>query len=753
MELVPLDYWVFTGYILIVVILAMAMSRRARTSEEYFLGGRRLSWGLIGISLVASGIATEHFLPMGGPGDSVGLAYASYQWMAAVAMVLVALFLLPRFLRRGIYTIPEYLESRFSAGARGLMAVYVLAVYVFVIISAVLYAGATWTEGAFRLPLVAGVWAIGLVAGLYTVWGGLRAVVWAGLASGLGLIAGGAVITVAGLLALGDGQGLAHGASVFLQQAGDKLHPVEHFNHRQMPWVAVFIGGLWVLHLFRWGLDQSTIQRTLGAKGVAEGQKGMLFGATLKLLIPFIVLFPAMIALQLSAGYAPDPHRAYPYVVCRILPMGLRGLLLATLVGAALTSIDAMLHSASTILTVDFYKRYLKPAASDRSLARLGRMAIVVLVILACLWAPQLGWIAGDRGVFHYVQKTWGFLVPGIAAVFLFGLSSKRTPAQAAIGAMLLGPAFSAWCLKVMPEAAFLHHLAFAFLFCCAYMFLVTALAPLREEEATSGRTIPSERPAGLRQRTVIPFVTAIVGAYLLGLALFHFSWITIYQMADRWGLVTIPDWIHFANAGVPTAIYFAAALGLMRLPAPSIRLVAPGAVPPARRVLRAVGARAAAVVAAVVVGMHVYMFCLWVIPEWPPQDYWQGYHVNLTAIGTGQPVITEKPVEEDVDYPPPDMPDPTDDAASAVLPPLPAASEEGPEERVITVYPVPLLIGAGSAVVLLVVLAIFWVPAAPEFEPEPAAKPDATPSRCAPLWGVVIVAAVVLLYCLFLFF
>jgi len=782
MEFVLLDYCAFIGYILVVVIFAMYMSRREESSEDYFLAGRKLTWWLIGISLIASNISTEHFVGMAGAGYDTGLAIASYEWTAAVAIVLVAIFLLPRFLRRGIYTIPEYLESRYCAGARGLMAFYMLSAYVFVIISAVLYAGAIGLDAVFgdavrryveksnlqatldlegmlgeQWLLIVSVWLIGIIAGVYTVWGGLKAVVWADLFNGLGLILGGVLVTVLGFLAvssnLGGGNGLAEGMSIFWQRAGDKLSTVKPWNHPEIPWVAVFIGGLWIPQMFYWGLNQFITQRALGAKSVSEGQKGMIFAAGLKLVMPFIIVFPGIMAFELFADQIADKDKAYPHMIQTILPAGLRGLMLAALFGAVMSSLDSMLNSASTIFTMDLYKRHVNRKASDRSLITLGRAMTALFVILACFWAPQLGWIAGGKGVFDYIQKTWGFITPGIVSVFFFGLFSKRTPSQAAIGAMLLGPAFYMWCLKVMPGVAFLHHMAFTFIFCSVYMFLVTLLAPLGEEEATSDRALEGDRPTGLWQRWLIPFVTAILGAYMFGLALFHFSWITLYQVADGWGIDASDwDWVHFVNAGVPTAIYFGCALWLTRLPAPSIRLVTPAKTArPARALLRSVVAPAIAVLGAVVVGLHVYMFCLWIIPEWPAKDYWRGYHVNLSAVGTGQSVITVKPLEEETDDRPAPLPDPTDPAASAQLPQPPMAIQEKPEDRVIAVYLTPLLIGIASAVAMLIGLArLRRIPAAPEILPEATTKLDLTPSRMVPFWGALIIAGAALLYYVF---
>ena len=799
MQFHAIDYCAFIGYIVVVVVFAMYMSRREESSEDYFLAGRKLTWWLIGISLIASNISTEHFVAMAGAGYSTGLAIASYEWTAAVAIVLVAIFLLPKFLHRGIYTIPEYLEYRYSSGARGLMAFYMIAAYVFVIISAVLYAGAIGLDAVFgdavrgyveasnlqqhlnlegmlggQWLLILSVWLIGIIAGIYTVWGGLKAVVWADLFNGLGLILGGIVVTVLGFLALsdnlGNGDGFVEGVSIFWQRAGDKLSTVKPWDHPEVPWIAVFIGGLWIPQMFYWGLNQFITQRALGAKSVAEGQKGMMLAAGLKLLMPFIIIFPGIMAFELFAEQIPNKDKAYPHMIQAILPMGLRGLMLAALFGAVMSSLDSMLNSASTILTMDLYKRHLNREASDRSLITLGRVMTAVFVVIACLWAPQLGWIAGGKGVFDYIQKTWGFITPGIVTVFFFGLFSKRTPSQAATGAMLLGPAFYMWCLKVMPDVAFLHHMAFTFIVLSVYMFVVTMLTPLREVEETaqSSKACQSRPPSGLLQFTLIPLVTATAGAYMLALALFQFSWVTCAQIADFWKVADVPDWLHFVNAGVPTAIYFVAGLWVLRLPAPAARRVArpTAARRPVMAVLRPVMLGAAGLVGTALVVLHVYIFCLCILPENQAEKYWQqAYEVNLSAIGTGEQVITEKVISEEEPQPGAGIEEPDrgagteepeteagtegavmDDAGKAQL-----AGEPGDEPRVILVYLTPLLIAVASGLVLLAgLLMLSRLPAAPGVEAEPTTKLDLTPSRWVKVWGIAVIICTGLLYYFF---
>ena len=284
-----LDIVTFVGFIALVVGVSLWASRGKKTDpESYFLAGRGLSWWLIGFSLIASNISSEHFIGMSGQGFGLGLAIASFEWMSALTLIIIAFVFLPKFLSLGIYTMPEYLEHRYDGTARLVMAIFMVFFYVFVSLSVVLYSGSLALRSIFRLNLVTGIWLIGIIPGAYTVYGGLKAVVWSDLIQGLGLLLGGLLVTVLCFIEVG-------GIGKFVELSGDKLHTVLPWNHPDMPWVAVFIGGLWVPHIFYWGLNQFITQRTLAAKTLQEGQKGMLFGASLKILIPFHVVFPGIL--------------------------------------------------------------------------------------------------------------------------------------------------------------------------------------------------------------------------------------------------------------------------------------------------------------------------------------------------------------------------------------------------------------------------------------------------------------------------
>lgn len=487
MDLSLIDVVAFVTFIGLVIAVSLYASRKEETTADYFLAGRNLSWWLIGFSLIASNISTEHFVGMSGAGfGDAGLAIASYEWIAAVSLVIVGLALLPLFLRLGIYTMPEFLEHRYGPAPRALMAVYMIVAYVGVAIAAVLYSGALGLSTVFDLPgvfvehfgldadsaktwsLIAGIWLIGLLAGAYTVYGGLKAVVWSDLLQGAALLIGGAIVAYIGLSRVG-------GLSAFMTENADKLHMVLPRSDHDLPWTALLMG-IWIPNLYYWGFNQFITQRTLAARSLRHGQNGIMFAALLKLLIPFIIVFPGIIAFQLYRDQISDGDQAYAVLIKNVLPAGLRGILFAALFGAVMSSLDSMLNSASTILTMDLYKRHINRDANTRRLVRVGRIATAALVILGCLVAPLP---ARFEGVFRYIQLVWGFISPGVVAVFVFGLVVRRAPSSAATAALILGVVIYGVLLGALPKVAFLNHMAITFAALILVMSVITWIAPL----------------------------------------------------------------------------------------------------------------------------------------------------------------------------------------------------------------------------------------------------------------------------------
>jgi SSS family solute:Na+ symporter len=504
MEFSTIDLVTFISFIVLVIGVSLYAGRKEETSEDYFLAGRGLTWWLIGLSLIASNISSEHFVGMSGKGfSSVGLAIASYEWIAAVTLVFVAVFFLPRFLRAGIYTIPEFLEYRFNRNARTLMAVLVIVFFVLVTLATVLYSGALALHTIFGLDKVVGIWIIGGIAGAYTVYGGLKAVVWSDLIQATTLLIGGVVVTFLGFEAFGIrfGQDLLEGIepsrmdninvgiTSFFEVAKDRLHTVLPANHPELPWVAVFIGGMWIPNIYYWGLNQFITQRTLAAKDLREGQKGILFGATLKLLIPFIVVFPGIMAyylygdVMLAEGIKQD--EAYAYLLKQILPPGLFGLMMAAIFGAVMSTIDSLLNSCSTIFTMDIFVPYFAKDDSQKNLVKVGRITTIVLVIFGCLWAPIVG---SFDSLYDYIQKFSGLIQPGILAAFMFGLLWKKVPAKAIIGGILLNIPIYGTLLAidslVLPEdgkIAFLHYMMITFVLISIFITIFTLKYPQKE--------------------------------------------------------------------------------------------------------------------------------------------------------------------------------------------------------------------------------------------------------------------------------
>lgn len=479
MDLSWIDLTAFFVFLAFVIAVSLYAGRGDETGEDYFLAGRDLTWPLIGLSLIASNISTEQIVGMAGGGvATAGLAIASYEWIAAVALVVVALFLLPVFLRLGIYTMPEFLEHRYGPGPRTLMATYMIFAYVAVLIVSVLYSGAVLFESLIGLNLYASIWLIGLVAGGYTVYGGLSAVVWSDLIQGVVLIAGGILVTSLAFSEIG-------GVDAFFEANADKLHMIQPADHPELPWTAMILG-IWIPNLYYWGLNQFITQRTLGAESLREGQKGVIFAAFLKLLMPFIIVFPGIIAFQLyPEQIARSGDDAFPVLLENLLPgFGLRGVLFAALFGAVMSSLDSMLNSCSTIFTIDIYQRYVNPDADQNRLMRVGRISTGVFVLLACLMGPLPGLV---EGVFKYIQQFQGFISPGILGVFLVGLLMPRASSAAAMAGMLVNIPVYGLLLWALPGMAFLNHMAITFITVLATMAVVTAWAP-RSEPADLAR-------------------------------------------------------------------------------------------------------------------------------------------------------------------------------------------------------------------------------------------------------------------------
>jgi SSS family solute:Na+ symporter len=488
-SLTAIDVLVFAAFYGLVLGVSLWKSRGRRTSEDYFLGGRRLPWWLIGVSIVAANISTEQFVGMAGQaaGD-VGLAVSAWQLVGAVTIVIVAFTFLPRFLRAGIYTMPEYLEYRYDAAARTVMSVLTVVIYVTVTTTAVLYSGATALETIFGLSLPVALAVICGIAVAYVLWGGLLAAVWADLFQGSALLAGGLVTLGLGLVAVG-------GPGAFLQANADRLHMILPRDHPELPWT-VLLGGMWIPNLYYCGLNQFITQRTLAARSLGQGQAGIVLAAALWLLVPFAIVMPGAVAHQLYGTALARPDQAYPMLIRELVPAGLRGLILAALAGAVVSTLASVLNSASTLFTMDLYRRFFRKEAGQGELVAVGRLATVGALVLAAVLAtsPFL-----EGGVFTFIQEFQGYVSPGIVAAFVFGFAVPKAPPLAGLAALVLSAPVYGILARVWPDVAYLHRMVATLGVLLSVMAAITLVRPLPEPRrlpVREGFDMRSSRPA-----------------------------------------------------------------------------------------------------------------------------------------------------------------------------------------------------------------------------------------------------------------
>ncbi|MFY0714551.1 sodium/sugar symporter [Seonamhaeicola sp. NFXS20] len=470
------DYVVFIAYAILILGVGLWVSRdkegHQKNAEDYFLASKSLPWWAIGASLIAANISAEQFIGMSGSGFAIGLAIASYEWMAALTLIIVGKYFLPIFIEKGLYTIPEFVEKRFSTNLKTILAVFWLGLYIFVNLTSVLYLGGLAIETIMGVDMMYAIIGLALFAAAYSLYGGLSAVAWTDVIQVVFLVLGGLVTTYLALNTVSGGEGVMAGFYKVWDAAPEKFHMVlEEFNNDgsansnyiDLPGIWVLVGGLWVANLYYWGFNQYIIQRTLAAKSLKESQKGILLAAFLKLLIPLIVVVPGIAAYVMvndpeimaslgEVGMLNTPSlnqadRAYPWLL-QFLPTGLKGVAFAALAAAIVSSLASMLNSTSTIFTMDIYKQYFNKEAGDKKTVNVGRLTAAVALLIAVLVAPLLD---GLDQAFQYIQEYTGLVSPGILAVFLLGLFWKKTTNKAAIwGAILSIPV--ALALKVLPK-------------------------------------------------------------------------------------------------------------------------------------------------------------------------------------------------------------------------------------------------------------------------------------------------------------
>ncbi len=508
-----LDYIIFAIYVVIIVAVGLYLSRgkkgQERSGEDYFLAGRNLTWWAIGASLIAANISAEHFIGMSGSGYALGLGIAAYEWMAAITLIIVGKYFLPIFLQKGIYTTNQFLAGRFNQGVSSAFAIMWLLVYIFINLTSVTYLGALALHEILGIDVFYGIVGLAVVAGVYSIYGGLVAVAWTDVIQVVFLVGGGLITTYLVLDAVTP-DGVGAGFALIVERAADHFDMViqsgstfipdgsggEKDAYIDLPGLAVVIGAMWLTNLGYWGTNQYIIQKGLAAKSIDEAKRGLIFAGYLKILIPLIVVIPGIAAYVLFEQEAANPgylsemlgkpmseigtiaksDEAYPWLLKNFVPTGIRGLAFAALVAAIVSSLASMINSTSTIFTIDIYRPLINKNASEKDLVRTGRwVALIALVVSTLVAQPLLG---GFDQVFQYIQEYTGLIYPGVAVVFSVGLFWKKASTRAAIWAALLtfplGIGIKVMLKSMGLEVPFLLQMGYVFIALVTVVSLIT---------------------------------------------------------------------------------------------------------------------------------------------------------------------------------------------------------------------------------------------------------------------------------------
>lgn len=504
-----IDYAIFVLYIILLVGLGFFLSRskdgKEKSSSDYFLAGNTLTWWAVGASLIAANISAEQFIGMSGSAFASGIAIAAYELMAAATLIVVGKFLLPVMIERKIFTIPQFLRERYNWGVGLAFSIFWLFLYVFINLTSVAWLGALAIKQILGIPASPGmilgmevdmtlmviILVLFIIAGIYSIYGGLVSVAWTDVMQVTFLVGGGLITAYFALDFIAGSLDIQGGALGALQEIMSKLGAIEgdrHFNlvvtrnpaienitadpYFDIPGIVVIVGALWLTNLGYWGFNQYIIQKGLAAKSLSEAKKGMIFAAFLKILIPFIVCIPGVCAYyimtqepelyQSLAGEITRSDDAYPFLIRNFTPVVVKGLSFAALAAAVISSLASMFNSTSTIFTMDIYKQFINKEASDKKLVSVGRMTSVAALVLAVIAVyPIMG--AADQA-FQIIQEYSGFVYPGVVVIFGLGLLWKRASGVAAVVAAIGTFAFSVLFKFMMPEVPFLLRMGYVFI-------------------------------------------------------------------------------------------------------------------------------------------------------------------------------------------------------------------------------------------------------------------------------------------------
>ncbi len=491
--------WIFVILYLIVIagISVWSIRKTKETTSDYFLANRNLGWWVIGASILASNVGSEHIVGLAGSAAKSGTVLGHYELHSYIVLILGWVFV-PFYLRSSVYTMPEFLEKRFNPQSRRLLSVIQLFSYVIAKASVTIFAGALVFQQFLGVDFWTGAILLVIITGVYTVLGGLHAVMYTEAVQAIVLLLGSAVLLVFGLKEVGGWNALMNSVPA------EKLNMFRPMSDPEYPWLGILIASP-IVGVWYWCTDQHIVQRCLAARNEKEARRGTIFAAFLKLLPFFIFLIPGLIAfalhqqgkLQLS-----DTNAAFPEMVKQIMPIGLRGLLAGGLLAALMSSLASVYNACSTLYTIDIYKKQ-HPEASEKQLVKVGRIATAIIVLLGMAWIPLMKELS-DSSLYDYLQNVQSYLAPPIAAVFLFGVFFKRLNAKGAYAAMVAG--FSVGLLKLtlqlfkkkLPEGSIFYEFAtINFLYFCIYLFIfsigimvtVSLLTPKPPEAQIQGLT------------------------------------------------------------------------------------------------------------------------------------------------------------------------------------------------------------------------------------------------------------------------
>lgn len=502
-----LDWAVVGLYFILVFAVAVWAGReeKGRDTGDYFLAGRNVGWFVIGASVFASNIGSEHLIGLAGAGASGGVAVAQFEILAGFVLLILGWLFVPFYLASGVFTMPEFLERRYSAGPRYYLAGVSIIGYVLTKISVTIAAGGIVFNALMGIDFWTGAVIVVLATGAYTVWGGLRAVLYTDMIQMIILIAGAVAVTAIGLHAVGGWSAMVEAAP---KGAMSLWKPM---SHPDFPWTGILFGAP-ILAVWYWCTDQFIVQRVLSARGIEDARRGTIFAAFLKQTPLFIFVLPGVIAAVLAQRglfTLEDADAALPTLIGALLPAGLKGLLAAGLLAALMSSLSSVFNSCATLFTVDIYKK-IKPDAGERQLVLVGQGAVLVMVAFGLLWIPFMDAISGQ--LFTYIQSVQAYLSPPIAAIFLFGVLWRRANAAGAIATLAVGFVLGMGRLTLEVNAGatagtvlegfvainFLHFAAFMFLACVATLIAVSLMTPAPEPAKTQGLTLGGGAAAGV---------------------------------------------------------------------------------------------------------------------------------------------------------------------------------------------------------------------------------------------------------------